>query len=115
MNTTGNYGPRWTEGILTDHLDAAVEAGLQLRAQSDGTAILTNSDGDSWQLVCSDVVLIATEDGPITGRCGEPAIRNANGEFIWCRGHDMPEWGQDCPHGMSAALCAGPGHYPMDM
>lgn len=26
-----------------------------------------------------------------------------------------PMTGETCPHGLDAGLCAGPGHYPMEM
>lgn len=111
---TGAYGQDWTEGILTENFDRAMKAGLELFVLDDGTAIL-HDDLDCALLVCSELVEVWTEDGRIIGRCGKPAIANeSTNEWIWCEGHDLPEWGEDCEHGLSKALCAGPGHYPMD-
>ena len=112
----GNYGPNWTEGVLTEHIGRLAEAGLGTIVDADGSVHVYDSDTDeAVLLVCSELVEIQTEDGRIIGRCGKAAIRNESvGEWIWCSTHDMPDWGKTCQHGMSAALCAGPGHYPMD-
>lgn len=111
----GNYGQEWAEGILTENLDRALKAGFATMINADGTLhVYDDESGEAVLLVCSELVEVWTEDGRIIGRCGQPAIANATGDWIWCEGHDLPEWGEDCEHGLSLALCAGPGHYPMD-
>lgn len=102
----GGYGPRWEQGILTEHLYLAESLGLTLVTETDGTATI-----EGTPVVCSEVIGIYTEDGTITGRCGEPAILNACGDWIWCEGHDRADWGKECEHGMSLALCSGPMHW----
>lgn len=105
----GRYGQDWTEGILTDHLFRAAYAGFAEVIADNGTATI-----EGFPVLCGEIVLIHTEDGPIDGRCGQPAVITSDGDLLWCEAHTLFGYRDDCEHGMSAALCAGPGHYPMD-
>lgn len=81
---TGSYGPGWTIGVLTDHVGAATEAGMLLHTAPSGKAYVTGPKGGAAvPLLCGEVIEIATEDGPMTGRCGLPAATDAFG----CPGH----------------------------
>lgn len=66
------YGPRWTTGLLSEHLDLFVQAGGEFRpgASRLGWAVV---DRKAYPVVCSEIVRIDTEDGPMSGRCGAPA------------------------------------------
>jgi hypothetical protein len=113
---TGCYGPTWTQGVLSDHVATAQAAGMVVRATGSGRRWVTGPDGgDAFPVLCSEIRMIATEDGPMTGRCGQPVV-DANGTDQWCPGHNPgPGWDDLCEHQMPAWLCAGPGHYPMEV
>jgi hypothetical protein len=105
---TGVYGRIPRTGILSEHLNLALDAGFDINTGVDGDYV-TDFEGDTALVLCSEIIEIRHEDGISDGRCGLPVIPDQ-----WaCEGHwfDMEP---TCDHGMSLALCAGPGHYPMD-
>ena len=81
----GAYGPTWREGLLSEHLDAFVRAGgthRPSRSRGAGWAVI---DGKAIPVVCSEVVRIDTEDGPISGRCGANALASS----MTCDDHNL--------------------------
>jgi hypothetical protein len=105
-NLTAGYGQDWTQGVISEHLGEARSAGLTITTSPDGAMTVSADDGTTFPVLCSELIMVATEDGPISGRCGRPVIGNGYG----CTAHDFdPE--PECEHGLSAALCSGPQHY----
>lgn len=107
---TGAYGRDWAPGVLSDHQALAEAAGLVVRVTASGGRWITGPDGGrAERIVCSEIIMVATEDGPMTGRCGLPVV-GADG---FCPGHqpDIP-LDESCEHGLAAWLCMGPDHYP---
>lgn len=81
----GSYGPRWRSGVISEHLGLFVRAGGTHRpSNGDGAGWAVMSDGTAVPIVCSELVRVDTEDGPVSGRCGENAI-DATGT---CYAHD---------------------------
>lgn len=82
------YGAAWTLGILTDHVAKVEAAGLTV-ATVDGLAVVVDADG-AIPVVCSELIEVSTEDGPISGRCGLPVKAGA----FACEGHgaDIAAW-----------------------
>jgi uncharacterized protein involved in copper resistance len=116
-NTIENLTRTWTHGtgILVDHLEQAQAAGATLRTTAT-RAWLVAGKAPAVLVACGEIVQAWDEDGPHTGRCGAPVAVWADGQMgTGCAAHDLgPEHLETCEHGMSKALCAGPGHYPMD-
>jgi len=111
---TRTYGTATAPGILLDHLDLALEAGAVLHITSRW-GWLTTGKGQARRVVCGDLVEWADEDGLRDGRCGQPVIVHDGALGTGCPAHDLgADWDKSCEHGMSLALCAGPGHYPAD-
>lgn len=80
----GSYGQAWRSGLLSEHLDLFVRAGGTHRpSRSDGAGWAV-VEGKAFPVVCSELVRVDTEDGPISGRCGA----NALAETGTCEGHD---------------------------
>lgn len=80
----GNYGPDWRRGVLTDHEAAFEAAGGRIRTLASGRRqVAVAPDGSTVPVVCGDIVEISTEDGPMSGRCGEDAVP---GRYA-CEGH----------------------------
>lgn len=106
---TGLYG-RYpaTRGILSEHLPIADAAGMTVHFGVDGFYV-KDAAGDTALVLCSELIEIPTEDGPVSGRCGLPAVE----EGIFCAGHWFDTETQ-CDHGLTAANCFGPGHYAPD-
>ncbi len=77
----GTYGPKYREGVLSDHLCWAQQAGATTRLTASGRHRVVFPDGSTAQVLCSEIVRIPTEDGPIDGRCGSPV---AAGEGHYC-------------------------------
>ena len=81
----GRYGPDWRDGLLSEHLDLYRRAGGEFRRPSHGAgAGWAVIDGLAVPVVCSELVRIDTEDGPVSGRCGAKAYA-ATGT---CDAHD---------------------------
>lgn len=80
----GMYGQDWRAGLLSEHVDAFIEAGGEVREAASGTgkawAVI---GGKAYPVVCAEIVEVATEDGPMSGRCGHPATA----EFGACETH----------------------------
>lgn len=64
---TGNYGPEYRYGVLVDHTDPAVG---RLHVTASGRQVFVTPDGVSTPVLCGDLVMLHTEDGPVDGRCG---------------------------------------------
>lgn len=79
------YGPD-QEGILVDHLG---DAGLEAHVIADGRLIVA-IDGKIVEVLCSELIMVNTEDGPGTGRCGTPL----RGDVYACPGHtaEIERW-----------------------
>lgn len=79
------YGPI-QEGIIHEHLHAA---GLEAHVIADGRQIVA-LDGKIVPVLCSQLIMVNTEDGPGTGRCGTPL----RGDAWACPGHtaEMEGW-----------------------
>lgn len=104
------WGPRNTRGILIDQLPEAQAAGLVVRTGAHGDFVVSPAvTCRAVRVLCGHLVTWADEDGLRDGRCGSPIVPGGNG----CPAHNIEDEGT-CSHGMSAALCAGPGHYPAD-
>lgn len=79
----GSYGPTWRSGLISEHLDLFIRAGGTHRTSAGLGAGWAVVDGVAHPVVCSELVSIDTEDGPVSGRCGVPAL-DATGA---CEGH----------------------------
>lgn len=82
-NFLGMYGQDWKQGLIGEHLDLFIAAGGTFRAGSArlGWAVV---EGVAYPVMCSEIVRIDTEDGPVSGRCGRPALAS----FV-CEAHDF--------------------------
>lgn len=79
---TGMYGPDWREGVLSEHVHRAVGDGCEERQDGDRHYIV-DAYGATVTVVCSELIRVYTEDGPITGRCGAPVDKRGYA----CEGH----------------------------
>lgn len=80
----GMYGQDYTRGVLSDHLYHF--AGQGNGEQVDETGHLTVTvDGVEEPVLCSEIIAIHTEDGPMSGRCG---YRVLPGDFA-CESHQL--------------------------
>lgn len=77
-----SYGSEWRAGVITEHLALLPYDNVRLLAS--GTPVVVNADGTAYPVLCSELVEIATEDGIITGRCGE----RVHGDAFGCAGHE---------------------------
>lgn len=75
QRATGAYGPNNRVGVLSEHLDLALRTGLVARRLPGSTWVYDpDQPGErAVPVVCSELVPIWTEDGRVTGRCGELA------------------------------------------
>ncbi len=64
--------------ILSDHVGRN-----DLRVLASGTVVAL-VDGRVARVLCSEIVMVATEDGPMDGRCKGPVEM---GDILACRGH----------------------------
>lgn len=85
----GCYGQTWRQGVLSDHLHQAEQAGAKVRLLASGTHVVVLPGGVVEPVLCSEIVEVWTEDGVIDGRCGIPVMRGA-GHFC-CEGHQWVE------------------------
>lgn len=69
---TGAYGLDWKAGVLSEHLHLAeANPALRLATTASGlTWVAPARGGKAVPVVCSEIVAIPTEDGPVSGRCG---------------------------------------------
>ena len=86
----GSYGPKWKQGVLSEHLHAAAAVGIEVRYTASGGQRAVLPDGSSFRVVCSEVILLHTEDGLQSGRCGSPV---SSGEDHFCC--DAHSWVED--------------------
>jgi hypothetical protein len=87
---TGVYGPRYRQGVCTDHVFHAVQdAGAQIKVLTSHRVVLTGPQGGkTYPVLCGELVNIDTEDGPVDGRCGEFAFAPKGEDGPWgCPGH----------------------------
>lgn len=94
MSTTvydyvGVYGPDWKQGVLSEHLYLAGWVGIREHITASGRHIAILPDGETWPVVCSELIEIHTEDGPIVGRCGAPVTHGP--DHFCCDGHAWVE------------------------
>lgn len=80
----GAFGPDWRPGVLSEQFDLFLRAGGVHRPSSHDGAGWAVIDGRAVPIVCSEVIAVYTEDGPVSGRCGA----NALGATGTCDGHD---------------------------
>lgn len=87
----GTYGPTWRTGVLSEMVDAFTRAGGAVRPAASGSGLWwAVPPGElAVPVVCSELVWVNTEDGPVTGRCGEDATRGGS-----CAGHrnELDAW-----------------------
>lgn len=86
----GAYGTDWRSGLLSEHLELFKQAGGTVRPSAGdgaGFALIPLPDGGmvARPVVCSELVRVDTEDGPVSGRCGHNALE-ATGT---CHRHDF--------------------------
>ena len=78
----GSYGEDWRQGVLSEHLEHVKD---HLRQLVNGRVVVVDEYGNAWPIVCSELVEIWTEDGPIVGRCGKKVEEGGA-----CRAHFHP-------------------------
>ena len=81
----GNYGRAWRTGVISDHLVSFVDCGGLARTCATGRLYAVMPDGYAYPILCSEIIEIPTEDGPVTGRCGLPVANDR--EICACDGH----------------------------
>lgn len=70
----GLYGPDWSRGLLSEQVDLFTAAGGVVRPSLSGAADwAVLPDGTAYPVVCSEIIRVDTEDGPVSGRCGSLA------------------------------------------
>lgn len=79
----GGYGPDFQPGVLSEHAADFVVAGGGFRVAASGRVWAVIPGGRAVPVVCSEIIQVETEDGPISGRCGTPAT----GDFGACPFH----------------------------
>jgi hypothetical protein len=82
---TGRYGQDWAYGVLVDHLGQVQAAGLAVRQTTSGRLWVYDprTSEAARPVLCAEIVPVATEDGTISGRCGNPVV----GDEGACPGH----------------------------
>lgn len=96
----GAYGQQWRAGLLSEHLDLFVRAGgthRPSRSLGAGWAVIGTK---AYPVVCSEIVRVDTEDGPVSGRCGANALARTGTcerhDYTPCDNHvEAP--GRNCP------------------
>ena len=95
----GAYGQDWRTGVLSEEAPWTVTC-----------------EGEVFPVLCSEMLEVSTEDGPIVGRCGRDVVAGVFDRAVtvphWCEGH-APAVDPDevCRHGLAAWLCGGAEHY----
>ena len=74
-------GP-FRQGIISEHVPSALNAGLRLHPLTR-SAFVVDPEGRTSPVLCSELIRVDTEDGPVSGRCG--VLANLNG---LCDRHD---------------------------
>ncbi len=70
----GSYGQTWRPALISEHLDLFIQAGGTHRPANSTGAGWAVVDGVAYPVVCSEIVRVDTEDGPVSGRCGHNAL-----------------------------------------
>lgn len=83
----GAYGPTWRRGVATDHLYLVIDAGAVVHISPSGRTYVQEGR-ECLPVLCGEVIEIATEDGPMSGRCGEYVYDND----LACPGHAAQIW-----------------------
>jgi hypothetical protein len=111
---SGLYGKDWELGVLSEHLNRVlIDHALVLHTAANGAKwVQPKAGGRGVRVVCSEIIAIRTEDGTIDGRCG---IGTDPGGVFCPRHAPAVDIEATCEHGLSAHLCAGPGHYPPEV
>lgn len=83
---TGSYGRDWRSGVISEHLTVAEAAGMVVHTSPSGAVWLHEANGGrAARVLCSELIMVATEDGPVSGRCGRPIV----GRDSWgCEAHE---------------------------
>lgn len=71
---TGCYGPTWRQGVLSDHLGYVGDDVRIVTSPSGARTYAVDRHGDTYPVLCSEIVAIRTEDGVIDGRCGDYVV-----------------------------------------
>lgn len=80
---TSAYGPGWREGILTEHLHR-LGSSIKIAVTTTGlTYAYPATGGRAVPVVCSELIEVPTESGPIVGRCGTQVLHDR----FACTGH----------------------------
>lgn len=105
---TGVYGPGpFRLGVLSEWEGIAEEAGMIVRTTATSRWVTGPKGGAAFPILCSELIPVETEDGIVSGRCGQAVTVDS----AWCPGHCPDGWKESCEHGLSASLCNGPDHY----
>ncbi len=72
----GSYGVDYRTGLLAEHADLFVQAGGKTLTTGSGRTWAFVGTGVATPVVCGDIIQINTEDGPESGRCGLPTLRD---------------------------------------
>lgn len=69
----GSYGQTWRTGVISDHVSLMLQGGHFVHYSGNGAIhVVESGTGRTARVLCSEIVEVATEDGPISGRCGNP-------------------------------------------
>jgi len=76
------YGQTYRLGLISDHVEMFAAVGGEIRKGNAhaGWAVV---DRKAYPILCSEIIRINTEDGPISGRCGGFALPDTGR----CSGH----------------------------
>lgn len=80
---TSGYGRAWKPGILTEHVHLLGDSVRVAVTTAGRTWAYPAGGGKAVPVVCSELIEVRTEDGPIVGRCG---IQVLHDRFA-CEGH----------------------------
>src|ERR1700746_2523396 len=75
----GVYGRNWVQGVISEHL----RPHHVTRRLAGGAWVVVQPGGHTDWILCSELIQVDTEDGPITGRCG----LRVDAEGYACEGH----------------------------
>lgn len=78
----GAYGYDYGQvGIISEHLHLV---DIEIKVPRHGRPLAVAPDGTTAKILCSEVISVPTEDGPVSGRCGE---RVETKDGYACPGH----------------------------
>lgn len=103
-----SYGFEDRFGVLSEHLAAAEAAGIRVHSTRTHTYAVDGT-GHALPVLCSELYAVS---GDGTVRCGRPVTPDSP----FCEAHKPDvDLEATCEHGLALWLCAGPGHYPIDL